>query len=142
MSIDSPSDFIRNLIRQESLVRKFIPPLNVMEDCPEKEEYDKQRAALLKKQLEFEALYKRPFEEAFSEKYKNRIQEYVDYLIKLSDCDEATFEFSYWVITQHHLDRISLSCMCVDLDIPFEYLFRKMPAEEWFKNKQQNEKLL
>ena len=141
------SEFVRNLIRQKSLVEQFIPPILIMENCPEKDQYDSQLKEVRKKEQEVYDLYRKPFEERFEEKYKSRIQDYLNYLIdKVSiETEEAektvSFEYSCWCISKHLPTSIIISCMKIDVEIPFEYLFRKMSVQDWF-TKKTHEKLL
>lgn len=141
MSESIASNFIRTCLREESLVSKFIPIYPIMENCPEKDEYDKQRKIVLEKEREVCTLYRQPFEAAFEDKYKNRIQDYINHLIKRihretdESLEELIYDYSYWSIMSHLPNRIVVACMKVDVEIPFEYLFRTMSAEEWFNSK-------
>lgn len=140
--MDNPStNFIRSLLREGSLVRTFFPVYPVMENCPRKEEYDRQLKIVRDKEIEVDLLYKQPFEKLFEETYRDKIQRYVDYVVQ-QELKRATYpmrekeyienDYSCWVISEHHIDRVTLSCLRAELQVPFEYLFREMSVEEYF----------
>ncbi len=144
-------NFVRRLLREDSLTHKFVPAYPVMENCPKKEEYDRQLKVVRDKEEEVELLYKQPFERTFQETYKDRIQKYLDYIIQQKalisnvlgrDKEYLENDHSCWSVSKHFPRHICVSCLRVDVDIPFEYLFREMSVEEWFTNNLLNEKLL